>query len=211
MLGLAIVVGVLSGMHGQDDPMDAVMKFLVAGCFAERGTATPERDPAVAARLRSVEDRCEAFERRKPRPRGDSEAGMVASARWSYERRLFAIASGDVEAEAARYVAALRPCYEWEGFHECPEREAVFADRYLAERPSSAFAAYLPLLAAHRWLCAAEGYEREARNDSPAERRGAGHTHARVTAVKRLETALASRDPLVRFAAGMLKERGACF
>ena len=211
MVGLAILVALLPGIHPQPDPAEAVLKLLVFGCHAAEVSPLAERDPDVSARLRSVENRCAAFAQREPKPRADSLDGMVATARWGYEQHLFAIAAGDAEAEAARYVAVLRPCYEWEGFHDCPEREAVFADRYLSEHPSSAFAAFLPLLAAHRWLCAAEGYEYEMTSGVPASKPGAGPTRARLSYVQRLETASRSRDPLVRAAAGILEGRGACF
>jgi hypothetical protein len=211
MAGLAMLVALLPALAVQPDPAEAVLKRLVFGCHITAPGSVAERDADVSARLRSVENRCRAFEQRRPKPRGDALDGMVASARWAYEQRLFAIAVGDAEAEAARYVAALRPCYEWEGFHDCPEREAVFADRYLKEHPSSAFATYLPLLAAHRWLCAAEAYEYEMTSGVPASKQGVGHTRARVSYVQCLETAVRSRDPLVRAAAETLSARGACF
>src|SRR5262245_54486333 len=211
MVGLAILVLFLPGLRNQPDPAEAVLKLLVFGCHAAaRVSPSAERDSAVSARLRSVEERCGAFERHKPEPRADDLKGMVASARGAYGQGRFAIAGGDAESEAARYVEALRPCSEWEGFYDCPEREAVFADRYLKEHPSSAFAAYLPLLAAHRWLCAAEGYEYEARSGLGTRKQDAAHTRARLLSVQRLAAAEASRDPLVRFAAGVLRERGAC-
>lgn len=211
MAGLAILLVLLPGIRSQPDPAEAVLKLLVFGCHAAEVSPLAERDPDVTARLRSVENRCGTFAQHRPEPAAGSLDGMVALARWGYEQRLFAIADGDAEAEATRYVAALRPCYEWEGFHDCPEREAVFADRYLTGHPSSAFAPYLPLLAAHRWLCAAEAYEHEMTSGVPAPKPDAGHTRARLSYVQRLEAAARSRDPLVRAAAEILKDRGACF
>ena len=211
MLGLALLMTLLPGLSAQADSGEATLKLLVFGCAAGPPAPTGERDRDVSARLRTVEERCDTFQARTPAPAARSEAGMVARARWSYEQRLFAVAGGDAAAEAARYVAALRPCYEWEGFHDCPEREAVFAERYLKEHPSSAFAGYLPLLAAHRWLCAAEAYEYEDRSGVPASKQGVGHTRARLSFAQSLPAALGSRDPLVRFAAETLKETGACF
>ena len=187
------------------------MDRLVFGCHVAVVGAVTGHDADVAARLRLVDERCRAFAARTPPPRADSLDGMVANARWSYEQRLFAIAAGSVEAEATRYVTALRPCYEWEGFHDCPEHEAAFADRYLTEHPSSAFAPSLPLLAAHRWLCAAEAYEYEMTSGVQASKTGVGLTRARVAYVDRLGQALRSQDSLVRFAAETLKARGACF
>ena len=44
----------------------------------------------------------------------------------SYERRLVAVAAGINDAAAASlavaYVDSLQLCYEWEGYHDCPER-----------------------------------------------------------------------------------------
>ena len=212
MLTLAIVVALLSGAYGQADDSDPVLKRLVFGCQSGV-THVPlaERDGAVSARWRELGERCQAYAARTPAPAADSLEGMVALARWSYEQRLFAVAGGDVADEAGRYVAALRPCYEWEGFHDCPEREAAFADRYLKAHPSSPFAAYLPLLAAHRWLCTAEAYEYEMTSGVLASKPGVGLTRARLSYAQRLETARASRDPLIRVAADALAARGACF
>jgi hypothetical protein len=36
---------------------------------------------------------------------------------------------------AVAYVKRLRPCYEWEGYSGCPEREALFADEYQTAHP----------------------------------------------------------------------------
>ena len=87
------------------------------------------------------------------------EGEMIQSAQVNYERRLAAV-SDDSRAPqlAVAYIDGLRPCYEWEGFHHCPEREAEFADEYLAANPDGPFSTSLPLLAAHRRLCAAEAY-----------------------------------------------------
>lgn len=210
MLGFLILLAVSPAPHWQPDAAE-LLKVVVFGCHAGAPAPAAERDADVAARVQSVEDRCRAFAARTPKPTADSLGGMVATARWSYEQRLFAVANGDVGAEAARYVAALRPCYEWEGFHDCPEREAIFADEYLKAHPASPFAASLPLLAAHRWLCAAEGYEYEQRSGAPAPKPGVGLARARLAYVQRLAAARASRDPLIRFAAETLDARGACF
>ena len=83
------------------------------------------------------------------------------------------------ERDATRYVEALRPCYEWEGGSDCPQREALFAADYLARHPKSSFAPFLPLLAAHRWLCAAEGYDSE---QAPEEGRRARDESAKALA-----------------------------
>jgi hypothetical protein len=128
---------------------------------------------------------------------------MLYDAGVRYER-LLAVMSDDPRAPslAAAYVQALGPCYEWEGGPECPEREARFADRYLARHPDGPFAAYLPLLAAHRWICAAEGYEYE---QDPRQA-----ARARRSFRKRLDRARRSPDALVRVAAAALATRAAC-
>jgi hypothetical protein len=100
-------------------------------------------------------------------------------------------------------VDALRPCYEWEGFHDCPEREALFAERYLLDHPQSPFRDFLPLLAAHRWLCTAEGYDYE---QKPAEANRARRAYENALNM----SAAGSRSPLMRTAAEELKARGRC-
>ena len=101
----------------------------------------------------------------RPRPRPPQlgpEMTMVYAAREGYERKLVAASTrSGVEQLAQEYVDTLRPCYESEGFHDCPEREAIFAERYLIDHPDTPFAGLLRVLAAHRWLCTAEAYEYE--------------------------------------------------
>ena len=119
---------------------------------------------------RGARRRFDAYESKRSKPTGDSELEMVFAAQVRYERRLVAISTSPaVDALAMAYVTDLGPCYEWEGGSDCPEREAVFAARYQDSHPSSPFSQYLPLLEAHRWLCAAEGYESE-RVPAEAER-----------------------------------------
>jgi hypothetical protein len=128
---------------------------------------------------------------------------MVYGASIGYERMLAAVAEGNDASTLARgYVDALKPCYEWEGYHDCPEREALFADKYQTEHPTGPLSGFLPLLSAHRWLCAAEAYEYE-RQPAEAER-------SRNLFAARLEIAQSSRSMLVRTAAERLKVRGQC-
>ena len=128
---------------------------------------------------------------------------MVYAAREGYERRLVAAAStAGVDRIAQQYVDELRPCYEWEGFHDCPESEARFAERYLAANPNGPFSEFLPLLIANRWLCAAEGYEFEEMPLQAASARGA--------VVAPLSNALKAQSLLIRTAAQELKARGRC-
>ena len=37
-------------------------------------------------------------------------------------------------------------CYEWEGMPDCPEEEAIFADKYQLEHPDGPFRELLPLV-----------------------------------------------------------------
>src|SRR5262249_49445037 len=128
---------------------------------------------------------------------------MVYTAQINYERKLAAVSDDPGAPDMARaYVASLRPCYEWEGFHDCPEREARFADDYSATHPNSPFSPYLPLLAAHRWLCAAEAYDYE---QKPAEAE-----RSRRAYEARLEVALRTDDLLLRTAAQRLAARRRC-
>jgi hypothetical protein len=61
---------------------------------------------------------------------------------------------------------------------------------------------FLPLLEAHRWLCAAEGYDDE-KNPTGAAAARARHQAA-------LQVATGSRDRLVRIGAAELEARGSC-
>ena len=97
----------------------------------------------------------------------------------------------------------LQPCYEWEGFHDCPEREAQFAAEYDASHPRGRFNAYHPLLAAHRWLCTAEGYK--------YEQNSAGEAQSRAEYGMMLAKARRSSDPMMRAAAGALGSRNTCY
>ena len=129
---------------------------------------------------------------------------MVYAAREGYEKKLVAAASASgSERLAQQYVDELRPCYEWEGFHDCPEREARFAEEHLAKNPNSPFAEFLPLLIAHRWVCTAEGYEREERPQDAVR--------ARQSAEAPLAAALKTQSLLIRTAAQEQQARGRCF
>jgi len=96
----------------------------------------------------------------------------------------------------------LRPCYEWEGFSGCPEHEASFAKEYLAANPSGPFTEYLPLLAAHRWLCTAEAYDYEKRPQDAAR--------SRREFDAAIQTARRSTALLIRAGADALQARRRC-
>ena len=184
------------------DPGDALIDALVWG--TDVTIVKPEMyAPPLRAEVEQYIRRADAYRAKRSTP-PDAELKMVQVAQVRYERRL-AAASGDVNAAAlaAAYVDRLRPCYEWEGFHDCPEHEARFADEYQAAHPSGPFSPYLPLLAAHRWLCTAEAFEYEGK-PTDAER-------SRRLYEERLTIARASTVLLIRTAAERLAARGRCF
>jgi hypothetical protein len=185
---------------------DALLDLLVFGPDGDEIASAAASLPADArASLDALRTRLKRFHTRLPQPIGrPSDERMVYDAHVRYEQKLAAVSADPrAPALAAAYVRALRPCYEWEGGSECPEREAQFADRYMARHPDGPFAAYLPLLAAHRWICTAEAYDYE---QSP--RRAAG---ARQRYQARLKRARRSPDPLVKVAADALAARAGCF
>ena len=153
--------------------------------------------------LRQHMTRWKAYRPRQRPPKVDPESEMGYDAREGYERRLAAVTTApDADTLAQQYVDSLRPCYEWEGFHDCPEAEAKFAEQYLSKNPNNPFAEFLPLLAAHRWICAAEGYE--------LEERPGDAVRARRAAEGPLATALKSPSLLIRTAAQELRSRNRC-
>ena len=154
--------------------------------------------------LKRYSQRLRAYRPRPRPPQLSSEMTMVYAAREGYEGKLVAASTETgVEQRAQEYVDTLRPCYEWEGFHECPEREATFAERYLADHPDAPFAGFLRLLAAHRWLCVAEAYEYQRQPGSAA--------HARHEYQRALAIAIKVESPLMRVAAEELKSSGRCY
>ena len=162
--------------------------------------------PDVRSLLQEHVRRAQAY-RPRPRPADAKRPGlreMVYAARENYERRLVASAStAGVDRLAQEYVDALGPCYEWEGYHDCPEREAQFAEQYRMKNPTSPFREFLMLLAAHRWLCAAEGYDYEEKPTDAARSRRAS--------APLLVASLNARSLLIRVAAQELRTRGRCF
>lgn len=129
---------------------------------------------------------------------------MAYDARVGYERRLAAMSDDPQAPKLAReYVARLWPCYEWEGYHDCPEREARFADEYQQAHPNGPFSTYLTFLAAHRWLCTSEAYIYEKR---PSDAELSRHRYDNEIAVAGKSELL-----LVRTAAESLMKRGKCY
>ena len=160
--------------------------------------------PDASAELQRYLQRYKAYRSKRVRSMKSGLDAMVYTAWVGYERKLAAV-SGDPKASAlaAAYVDRLRPCYEWEGFHDCPEREAIFAADYQTANPGGPFSDYLPLLAAHLWLCAAEAYEYEKQPEGAARSRRAYETM--------VSTARQSKTLLIRLAAERLAERSSCF
>jgi hypothetical protein len=181
---------------------DAVLDLLLFG--GESGLDLNSYAPDIAKELAAYQHRYRAYRSSRTKPKEmASEQGMVYVARTGYERRL-AAAARDLKrpALAKAYVDRLNPCFEWEGFHECPEAEARFAAEFQKANPENAFREYLPLLIAHRWVCAAEAYEYEQRPD------GAERSRREYQAA--LSEALRSSNLLMRFAAERLRERNTC-
>jgi hypothetical protein len=178
----------------------AILDVLVFGIHlsVEPSEYSSEVRGELEAYLRRAREHTSA----RPRP-ASGELQMVHGAQVNYERLLVAIAASPVGHKvAAEYVEALRPCYEWEGYADCPERDARFADKYLAGNPGNPFTEYLPLLSAHRWLCAAEGYDYVKVSQEAAR--------SRRNYEQRLAVALKSQGLLIRTAAAELSKRGKC-
>jgi hypothetical protein len=161
-----------------------------------------EYDADVRRELQQFRQRVRSY-RPRPRPaRLSGEMRMVYAAREGYEGKLVASGGAGTELLAHQFVDELKPCYEWEGFHDCPENEAKFAEQYLAKNPNTPFRELLPLLAANRWFCAAEGYEMEERPQDAAR--------SRKASAAQLAVALKSQSLLIRTAAQELRTRGRC-
>ena len=159
--------------------------------------------PDVRAQIEQLRQRSETYRSKRSKLTGSSELTRVYEAQVRYERRLIAVStSPGADPLAVAYVNELRPCYEWEGFHDCPEREAAFAAKYQASHRTGPFSQYLPLLEANRWLCAAEAYESE---KAPAEAERTRRAYEQA-----LSVASQSASLLIRTAALEQKTRARC-
>lgn len=181
---------------------DALVDVLVWGLAP--GVDLNEYPPAVRQPLERLLARAQAYRSSRPEPKGAREEPMVYAAQVRYER-LLAVFADDPKARplAVTYIERLRPCYEWEGYHECPEREASFASEYWQANPTAPFSAMLPLLAAHRWLCAADAYDYEKR---PADAARSRRAYDDAIAIARQTS-----DTLIRAGAEALSARPRCF
>jgi hypothetical protein len=182
---------------------DALLDLLVWGLHVR--TDSTKYPDNLDAEVRDYIRRAEVYEPQPPpNPLPFPEWQMVSTARIAYERKLAGLSDHpDAARLAMEYVRDLTPCYEWEGFHDCPEREAEFADKYFTVHPVGPFRSYLPLLAAHRWLCAAEAFDYEGKPEDSKRSLELFEVRASV--------ARTSSDALIRAAADRLAERRSCF
>ena len=202
LLALGVVTAANLGLEQAGTASRRVLDAIVF--YADLPSGSAQFPPDLRDDLARYAQRLGAYRPRPRPPQLSSEMTMVYAAREGYESKLVAgsTASG-VELRAQEYVDTLKPCYEWEGFHDCPEREAIFAERYLADHPATPFAGFLRLLAAHRWICVAEAYEYQRQPGSAA--------HARHEYQRALAIAVNVESPLMRAAAEELKSSGRCY
>jgi len=202
LLAGAIVSTSVSFGGALDQERTSILDLLVWG--AQMNVDLSGYSSDVRGEAEAVIARSKAYQSKRPQPANpDGPSRMVHQARVTYERRLVAMArTPEADLSALGYVTDLAPCYEWEGYSDCPAREAEFAAEYQEAHPTGPFSEFLPLLQAHRWLCAAEGFDYEKNAN------GAATARARYRAA--LSTASASRDRLVRIGATELRARGTC-
>jgi hypothetical protein len=189
----------LDTQPGAEPPADAILDMLVWGSSATNDRAFAE---PLRTEVRDYQQRANSYRSMRVVPDGGTDR-LVNLARIRYERRLVAL-TGDPAARmlAVEYVDELGPCYEWEGMSDCPAREARFADAYQSEHPDGPFTEYLPLLAAHRWLCAAELFDFEKRISEKDDARR--KYNARVARARQ------SKSLIVRTGAERLAVRATC-
>jgi hypothetical protein len=197
---LAVVVGVPQA--ARQAAADSLANALLWGM--QMGVDPGAFPQPLRSEVEGYLKRSAAYRTTRTRPADSAEMEMVYQAWVNYERLLAGIsADASARALAVAYVDDLRPCYEWEGLHECPEREAMFAEKYLAAHPGAPFSRYLPLLAAHRWLCTAEAYAREKQPEAAARTRQAFE--------RQIGVAIKADTLLIRVAADALMARKQCF
>ena len=195
---LALSIGLLA--QRPSNPRDSILDVLVWGIHMQIDSA--DYSGVLRRDVEAYLQRASSYRPTRAVPSAP-DLRMVYDAWVNYERRLAAVSEDPRASQLARgYVEDLRPCYEWEGNSYCPEHEALFADEYQAAHPAGPFSAYLPLLSAHRWLCAAEGFDYE---QSPADA-----ARSRQLYQERLAVALRSQVLLIRTASERLSIRGRC-
>jgi hypothetical protein len=197
---LLVLVDVAANAQGGSSP-NAILDLVVWGNYQSVDPAA--YDEPLRGEISAFIQRAAAYRSSLP-PADNGEMKMVRHAQAEYERRLFASTLDSRAAElAAAYVDELGPCYEWEGMSECPEREARFADEYINSHVDSPLVGYLPLLAAHRWLCAAEFFRFEQSPENAA--------YAKRRYEIRLPQALTAKNLVIRTAAYQLAARRTCY
>jgi hypothetical protein len=202
IVGFAAWSLVSSAQVSGASPRDALVDVLVWG--ADMKIDPNAYPPAVKSELeRHLQRSREYRSERRPPTNSSGLEKMVYAAQVRYERRLVAVTDHPrARSLAVAYVDNLRPCYEWEAHHDCPEREATFATQYQRAHTGGPFSEFLTLLAAHRWLCTAEAYEYEKEPDRAARSRRE-YEHA-------ISRARQSTILLVRTAAEGLAARARC-
>ena len=180
---------------------DALLAALVWGEYHHLDSSPYPSE--VKAELERARRRFVSYRSPRKQPGYRSDEALLYRVMARYEGLLVAFAADPKgRALAFEYVDRLRPCYEWEGFHECPEHEASFVKDYLAANPNGPFTEYLPLLAAHRWLCTAEAYDYEKRPQDA--------TRSRHEFDAAIQTARQSTAVLIRAGAEALHARRRC-
>lgn len=205
VMGVAGFMASPFGLSAQEPRLsasDALVDVMVFGAHMEIDVRA--YSPPVRAALEKHLRRSRAYRPRRATEADAGEMRMVYDSNVGHERQLAAVSDDPrAPALAKAYVDSLKPCYEWEGYHDCPVREAAFAAKYLTDYPGGPFSKCLPLLVAHRWLCAAEAFDYEKQPDGAARSRRAYEMA--------IATARRSTDLLVRTATEGLMARGRCY
>lgn len=180
---------------------DAVANLVLG--IGDSETKVGEYPPALRAEVQQYLSRFRAYRSTRRLPaNADGVAEMSHGRHINLERALAATSSDPRASRAAvEYVNALAPCYEWEGMPDCPEEEAIFAEKYQLEHPDGPFREALPLFTARLWLCVAEF----SKTDSERSAR------ARQAYDKHISVALKSTSLLLRTAAEGLHARNRCY
>src|SRR5262245_10010917 len=139
LVALAGVGLTSSGAMARQTKRTSLIDLLVWGTYVDVDVSA--YPPNVRALINEHRRRYDSYQSNRVRPR-DADSVMVYEAQVQYERRLVAASAGNTAALAAAYVDELQPCYEWEGFHHCPEHEAAFAAVYRRDHPGSPLGDY---------------------------------------------------------------------
>jgi len=207
-VSIALVVAVAFAIsanvkHAKAVTKDSLIDVLVWGSFLTIDTS--RYPPPLRKEIDALRARWDRYRSRRPAPpAGQGELKMVYESQVDYERRLVQSATSPAaDALAVAYVTDLEPCYEWEGYPDCPQSEAEFAHEYLARHRDGPFHEFLPLLEAHRWLCTAEAYDYVR---APPDAARARRAYRRALVIARQ-----SSSSLIRTAAEELSARNSCF